>query len=303
MCVLILVFFVYYIIKNFNDFNSITFINPYLLFPLFFIGLFQLGCYGLITKYALEPFKIKLKFKEWFGLISITNFYNTITPFRGGLIAKAIYLKRRYSLPYLNFASTWIGIYLFILLVTSGIGLISVLLVYLQYSIFNKIVLLFFLAFFVPIFVFIFFASNFNKKTNKLFAKISDLVYSWRNIKKDYNLLAKVFVTTLLALFLSALSSILYYHVFGIEISFTQSLFLIAASNLYFVTQVTPGNLGVNEAFSIFFGLTLGITPAQSLAVSILARLLNLLIVSLFGSYYTYVLLKESPRKFLQKDR
>ena len=87
--ILLVTLFIYYLKNHLSDFKQIALINPIYLIPLVIISLIVSITNGLIVKYLAEPFKIKLKFKEWFGLSVITSFYNMITPFRGGLAAKA----------------------------------------------------------------------------------------------------------------------------------------------------------------------------------------------------------------------
>src|SRR3989338_8431930 len=137
--IVIIAFFIYYIYNNFNSFKTLEFQNPWLLIPLVFITLFSLLLYGFVYKIMLEPFSIKLKLKEWFGLICANNFYNLITPFRGGMIARAVYLKKKYQFSYTNFLSTMVGFYAIQYWIFSFLGILTLILVVSCIAIFNLI--------------------------------------------------------------------------------------------------------------------------------------------------------------------
>lgn len=301
--IFILVFFTYYISTNINDFASLRLGNSQLLIPLFIIAILNLILYGFANKIVLEPFKINLEFKEWFGLISITNFYNAITPFRGGIFARAFYLKKKYSLSYTRFVTSWFGAYTLILMITSFIGLIGLIPLYVYKTNFNPLIFFIFLMFFIPTFFVLFFAPTFKKKGNKLYDIFVEMADSWNSVKGNKRIVLFFVVNTLITLSLNVYFTLICYKFFGITLNISQSLLLVVIGSLSFVAQITPGNLGVSEIINVFVGLTIGITPAQAIATSILSRIINLIVVSILGSYYTYVLLRESPIEFLEESK
>ena len=123
--IIIISLFAYYIYAHFSEFKELSFENPSLVLPLIALSLINSLLGGIILKYLMEPFNINLKFKEWFGLSVITTFYNTITPFRGGMIAKAVYLKNKHKFSYTNFLATISGIYVINFFAESLVGLLS----------------------------------------------------------------------------------------------------------------------------------------------------------------------------------
>ncbi|MEN6475599.1 MAG: hypothetical protein ABFD81_16415, partial [Syntrophaceae bacterium] len=69
------------------------------------LRVFYTGTYGLFLKIATEKFSVHLGAKEWFGLPFVTTLGNQLTPFAGGVIVRALYLKQRHALPYATFGT------------------------------------------------------------------------------------------------------------------------------------------------------------------------------------------------------
>src|SRR3989338_9567301 len=90
----LLIFFAYrYVSQNIDDFRSITIKNPFFIFILFILSFISYYLNGFSTKILLAPLNVKLNNNEAFGTSVLTGFYNMITPFRGGIAARAVYEK------------------------------------------------------------------------------------------------------------------------------------------------------------------------------------------------------------------
>lgn len=295
--ILIAALFAYYISSHFHEFKQLSLANPWLVIPLIIISLLVSLSLGIILKYLVEPFGIKLKFKEWFGLSVITSFYNTITPFRGGMAARAIYLKKKHNLPYTNFLATLSGIYVINFFAESLIGLISLGLIYLEYGLFNIVIFLIFIGFFIPTLFIILFSPKLPETRYEFANKVIRIANGWHMIRGNKKIVFVVSIVTLTQIFLSAIGLILSYEVFDINIGMTKALFLVSISLLGIVISITPGSLGIAEAISVFSALIIGITPAQSLSVAILGRIIGMITIFTLGPIYSYILLKHRPKK------
>jgi uncharacterized protein (TIRG00374 family) len=294
--ILIVALFIYYIKNHVSDFRQIALINPGYLIPLVILGLIISYTNGLIIKYLVESFKIKLKFKEWFGLSIITSFYNTIMPFRGGLIAKAAYLKKKHSFPYTHFLSTLAGVYVINFLAASLLGLISLGILYLTKGIFNWIVFLIFLAFFLPLLFIVLFSPVFPETKNNFINKFIKVMNGWHTIRKNRKIVILASLVIIAQILLSSVGAIIAYGIFGIKLAFISSLFLSSISVLGIIISITPGALGIAEAISVFSALIIGITPVQSLSVAILGRVVSVITIFTLGPIFSYLLLKHKPK-------
>ena len=137
LLIVILGLFLYYFKLNISDFREIRIVNFNYIIYLFLASSSAFLFLGWINKYHLIPFDIKLSFKEWFGLAAITSFYNVITPFRGGLAARAAYLKRKRGLNYSHFLSSLAALGVMMFIAPCVIGIITLLLLRERYGQFN----------------------------------------------------------------------------------------------------------------------------------------------------------------------
>ena len=289
---ILLIWLFYYIKTHFADFRQLSLVNPIYIVYFITINLIFSFTNGLVIKYLVEPFKIKLLFKEWFGLSVITTFYNAITPFRGGAIARAVYLKKKHDFSYANFLATLSGIYVINLLAASLLGLLSLILIYIKYKISSTIVLLIFLAFFLPTLFIVLFSPVMPEGKNFFANKLAKVINGWHLIRKNKKITLMISSTIAAQLLLGVLGTILAYGIFGVELGFAKSLFLVSISYLSIVISITPGALGISEAVQVFSAMVVGIMPAQSIAVAILGRAVSTLVLLALGPVFSYVLLK-----------
>lgn len=295
--VIILAFFTYYIYSHWTDFTQIKIIKPWLIIPLVIITLLIAVTNGLITKYIVEPFGIKLRIKEWFGLSTITTFYNTIMPFRGGLIARAAYLKDRHRFPFTDFIATMAGIYVINFLVGSFLGLASLLVLHLQYNIFNPIVTLIFAGIFLISLIITIFSPKLPEFKNKWLNRIIKVINGWHMIKNNKKIIKVSFLVMIAQLVLSAIATSITYSMFSINVSFVKALYLACLGSFSILVGITPAGLGISEAIAVFSAIVIGISPTQSLPVAIFSRVLGTIIIFILGPIFSYILIQHKPAK------
>ena len=292
--ILTLTLMIYYIANNYQTFkNNILSINP-VYFPIILI-LFLLGTIagGLIIKYLLQPFKIKLKLKEWFGLTLVTSFYNTITPFRGGLMAKAAYLKKKYDFSYTHFVSAMSGIYIVNFLVASLLGLLALYIIYVNKHIFNLLIFIAFLIILIPSLLIILLSPKVKNNKNKLLNSFVNVINGWHIIKKDKKIIFISALVMIAQLLISAATTLLVYYTIGVKLNFFESLFITSIGLIVSFFSITPGGLGVTEAVAVFSAFIIGITPDQSLTVAIIQRALSTIFIFILGPIFVYQLIKK----------
>lgn len=295
--IIILFFFVLYIKNHISDFKQLSIVNPLYILPLFVLAFIYSINNGLVIKYLLEPFKIKMNFKEWFGLSVVTSFYNMITPFRGGAISRAVYLKTKHNFSYTNFLATLSGIYVINFIIASFLGLIS--LIYLHYTenIFNLLVTLILLFFFIPLLIIVLLSPRFPETKSNFLNKFIGVLNGWNLIRKNRKVVLLVSLIYIFQITLFSIAGILSYNVFGISISFAGALFLASIGSLTILIAITPSGLGIVEAVAVFSALVIGITPAQSLSVAIIGRVIGMSIIFILGPIFSYTLMRGLKEK------
>ncbi|MDO8460593.1 MAG: lysylphosphatidylglycerol synthase transmembrane domain-containing protein [Nanoarchaeota archaeon] len=289
--------FIYYIYRNFGDFKAMSVVSPLWIIVLGVIFALNLYMNGYLLDTLMRPFGVKLKFKESFGLATLTNFYNMITPFRGGMAARAVYLKKKHDFTYVDFLATLSAIYVVIFLVGSVAGLVSMFAIWRLYGVFNWVIFSLFAGIFVVLLGIVAFSPRFPEGSNKWGRRIVKVVNGWHLIKNNRKI---IFVTAVVAgvqLILGTFGNMVAYHVFGIQLEFWKALFISAVSSLSILVAVTPGNLGVGDAISVFSANLVGVGLTEAVAATVLGRAVNLLVIFILGPIFSWVLLREKSEK------
>ncbi|MBT3409029.1 flippase-like domain-containing protein [Candidatus Woesearchaeota archaeon] len=286
--ILIITYLIYHIKNNLQNFKQLTITNPLYLIPLIILFLLFLYLNGMMLKTLMKPFQIKLKNNEAFGLAIVTNFYNLITPFRGGAAARAIYLKKKHDFPYVHFLATLSAIYILIFLVSSLTGIFSMLTLQ-EKSIPILLALSIFTIFLLSIIIF---SPKIKEKSNKWLNRFIKVINGWHLIKNNKKIIIITILISLIQVFLIALNNLIAYHIFGIQITLAKALFIAAISNLSIIIAITPGNLGIGDAINIFTANIIGIPLTEAIAATILLRAVNLAIIFILGPIYSYKLIK-----------
>jgi len=278
-------------------FSTLRLVNSWMIIILGLIVLINSTLNGLVTDALVSVFGIRLSVKEWFGLSIITTFYNTFTPFRGGMMARAAYLKEKHNFPYTNFLAALMGTYVIDFMVYSLFGLISLILLYNEMKVFSWIVLLIFLAFFIPLLIILVFSPSFMESRNKYLNKIIRVLNGWNLIRKNRRMVATSFIRNILQVIIMTTGTLLSYSIFGIHISIAAALFLTTLGLLGMIISIAPAGLGIPQVIAIFSALVINISPAQSLPVSLLNSAVLILIVFSLGPIFSYLLIKHKPKE------
>ncbi|MBT3408877.1 flippase-like domain-containing protein [Candidatus Woesearchaeota archaeon] len=288
--IIIITYLIYYINNNLQNFKQLTLTNPIYLIPLMIISFIFIYSNGIILKTLMRPFQIKLKNNESFGLAIITNFYNLITPFKGGAAARAIYLRKKHDFPYVNFLATLSAIYILIFLVSSLTGIFSMLTLQ-EKSTPILVALTIFIIFLLSIIIF---SPKIKENSNKWLNRFIKVINGWHLIKNNKKIITITIIISLIQVLLTAFNNLIAYQIFGIEITLAKALFIAAISNLSIIIAITPGNLGIGDAINVFTANIVGIPLTEAIATTMLLRAVNLAIIFILGPIYSYKLIKKN---------
>ena len=288
----IILFLINYIKNNIESFKQLTITNPLYLIPLIILFIIFLYTNGIILKVLMKPFNINIKTKEAFGLATITNFYNLITPLRGGAAARAVYLKKKHNFAYVNFLATLSAIYIIIFLISSLTGIISMLFILNKYQLFNKLIFALLSIITIVLLSIIIFSPKQKEVKNKWLNRFIKVINGWHLIKNDKKIIITTAIASIIQVAIATTQYLIVYHMFGIDIGITKALFISAISNLAILVAITPGNLGIGDAINVFSANIIGIPLTEAIAATILIRVVNLVIILILGPIFTYYLLK-----------
>jgi len=290
----------YFIYKYRENFSDISIQNYFLIIPLAVLTILFFTSNGIVTKIIIKAFKINLSFKEWFGLSTINTLGNYISPFRGGSISNALYLKKKYSFSYNSFISMLSGIYIIVFWINSLIGIIAIIFTNIFYDIFSLPILIIFSVSFIFLSIVILISPQIPLSKSKFINQFIKVINDWNIIRKKLDIVIKLSIIALLNIILMTAMSYFEFQLIGIEVKLLKLLVIALFSTFSIFLSITPASLGIREAFSIYSGQLLGIPVAQLLAISIIDRLINFILALFLGLYFSNKLLNKSFKKKAQ---
>ena len=248
--------FIFYAVKNPKLWTQLSQVNIFIVILLIALYFLSLGAIVLVYYYTLELCNVKMPSRENFRLTAYSLIINFFGPLQSGPGFRAVYLKAKYKLTFKRFILASLLYYLFF-------GVISVFFA-LSGSAYWRWSLLF-----LPL-VIIFVAVVF--KTNIPF------VGKWLN-KKDgtslnmsYPIITKLAIATLLQVILVSAIYFIELKTVSSTISLRQAISYSGVANLTIFVAITPGGIGIREAFLLLSQKLHHIPPHTIIAASFLDR-------------------------------
>jgi len=280
-----------YIRNHSKDFAKLRIVSPWFFLILLVLAFLIILLNGLVRKYILKVYGLKTKMKVWFGLSAITTFYNTITPFRGGAIVEATYLKKKHDFGITHYLSGFAAQYIIAFFLAGIIGIITMIYLRVTRGLFSLPIFLVFLTIVIIIIIMTFIPII--KETKKeAINKLIRVINGWHEVRKNKKLVRYIILFSVIELVVEGIRLILQFSIIGVKISFIEGMFLSTLYYLGFLIAITPGGLGIQEAIIVLSAGMLGINPAQSIAASVIGRAMLALLLFVIGPIYSYKLLK-----------
>jgi uncharacterized membrane protein YbhN (UPF0104 family) len=276
------------------EFAGLEIVHPRLIWPLLSAALLNMTAIGLQLRYLVRPFGVRLAPREWFGLSVVTAFYNMLTPFRGGMLAKAAYLHRRHELSLSGFLALTAGVSIVNVCVAGVLGLAGLWLGG-HGGQASAALTVFFAVTAAASLALMALAPRFGAVENPVLARLARVAHGWRVIRDDGAVLAMTALAGGLHHLLVAVATSLSFALIGVRVDAGSCLVLASLVLLSVFVGITPAGLGVVEAVAVFGGVALGITPAQSLAAALARRLVFSAAALVLGPCFTFTLLRERP--------
>jgi uncharacterized membrane protein YbhN (UPF0104 family) len=283
-----------YLRANWELLSSLSNISLASTFWLIVTRLLFIGTSGLFLQASLAKFEVQLSLKEWFGLAIVTTLGNYLTPFSGGMVARATYLKYRYTFPYSQFVAVLIANYLVSFWVVGVIGL-GALLLFVETTQFYWQVMLFFLVVIVAISLLTCLPTIKLPDKSRWIRLLNNSLEGWYIVKNDKPLLAKLIVYTLINILLNGVSFWVAYEALGLSVSFAAALLIGLLTVFSIFLNITPGNLGVQEGVIGLSSVFLGAGMGQGLLVAFLIRAATIIVAFTLGPIFSFLLAQELP--------
>jgi uncharacterized protein (TIRG00374 family) len=287
----VLVFFGY-IAKNIEQFEAIFDLSLSRLLLMIIFAIATLVTNGLVNLILYRAVGIPTTINESIGLAAVSTLANQL-PFTGGVIAKAVYLKRRYGTSYGRYLSATVT--LFILFVTANglVGLLATAYIALYQS--TKVpvpIILSFLAMSLGILLLQipFERLNFNARWHTRFVQLNA---GWKLLKTQKMDLVKLLALQILLIWIFAYRFQLSFAALSQTIPFVYLVIFSSATILTQIVSITPGGLGIREGIVAGLALLLGFDASISVVATALDRLVATTLIIATGIIYTYLLSKK----------
>ncbi len=266
--VLVLILFMIYFLLNTEQFKPVLDVSIYLLAlaAAGYIG--GVLANGLFIKFILEPFNKFIAVKEAFYVSVISSIGNYFAPAGTGFLIRAVYLRKKHGLAYSEFISTLSGNYVLVFLVSSFVGLISLLTLRQYYGIqWLALFILFGLLFIATLLIVLF-----RPKLREAGGRIYRVINGWNKIASNRGLILKLLGLTCINLLLTVAIYWAIVQSIGLSISSPALLLFSVLGTFSVFVNITPANLGIKEAIYIFSASILGFTAGEMILIALLDR-------------------------------
>ena len=252
---------------------------------------------AMILKILLNSFQISLSVKECLSISSLAGIGNFLTALRGGTIGKAVYLKKKYTFPYMTFIAATSAIALINLNLAAFTGVIAILLI--GYSSHSLLAVL--LAFFVAVnllFCFLLFSpGKVGTCRWKIFDRLSAIAKGLDLIRKDTTLVIKISFLLFVNFILSISELALSYRAFSIDVSLVEVILIDTISIFSEIIKVLPANLGIYEGSVALSSQILSVGFSEGLLAAGLVRVVSICVMLTFGLILGLRLLLGKPKE------
>jgi uncharacterized membrane protein YbhN (UPF0104 family) len=268
---------------------NISLVNALLLIAL---TVMLTGTNGFFLKAFAAKFGIGLCLSEWFGLAMITTMGNHLTPFPGGMIARATYLKHRHAFPYTKFITLITANYLVIFWVVGMAGALTMIIFYNSNRFFWQVTL-FFVSLIIAISGLVILRTVNLRGNSRLVELINAALDGWNLIKNDKALLVKLITCSLINIILNGFLFLAAYSATGSAAPFTTALLVSLLSVFSILVRITPGNFGIQEAIISLSSEMAGAGAGIGLLVSLLIRAASLIPAFTLGPIFSFLLTRK----------
>ncbi len=238
-------------------------------------------CNGLYIKFALQAFQVELPAREWLSLTVATSLLNYVTPLRGGMVVRAVYLKAHYRFGYVDFLSTLSAMYLMYVFIYALLGLTGAALLGRQGAGGDPVVFAVLAAAATAAALLMFARVRLPRWRVFPFRQLARILDGWTLLRQQRAAFLKLMLTTLVFALLSVLEVELAASAVGVELSWPGVLLYSSGQNLAVLASLTPVALGIAEVVSIYLGTTLGYDTSQALMIQALLRVVPLALLLL----------------------
>ncbi|MDD5039547.1 MAG: lysylphosphatidylglycerol synthase transmembrane domain-containing protein [Patescibacteria group bacterium] len=247
---------------------------------------------GIQNTVLLRPFNIRLKTSEWFGVSVVNSFWNYL-PFQGGLVAKGLYLKRRYQFSYTEYLSMLTASYLITFFVVGIVGLAGLVaalwngftISWLPVAIYGGVVVLSFLVFAALVAA---------RRLGIRWSFAERFFQGVRILMQHRSVIWQSAFLNVVIIFLAALRLSIASNALGYDISIFFYILVGPITLLATFTSITPGGLVIREALVGAFAAWFAVNVSDSVTAAVLDRGISMIWIFALGIVFNYYLSRQA---------
>ncbi len=290
----VIIFLGWYLYKNQDSFQAIKNISWQQIVLIVLLDFAAFFVNAVMNYFMLKRLEPRISFIDCYGLQYANSMLNKILPtIGGGATFKALFLKRKYDLPYSQFVSVITGLYIISFITTSLLGLICILIIYLQLRIMNWVLVLAFILFLLPSLGIIIFTPKIPESDKRIVKTLSRVITGWNTIKQDKRSLLFYALCFLILLFLTAAQTMVSYQALAVKTSFVPMLLLSSTTIILQVLSFTPDGIGIKEGIFVFTGNLVQIPDNILVLGSLVVRAVTMVTTGIIGAICYLILLRE----------
>lgn len=283
--------------------SSLAILKDIVVENLLIITTFSFGTFLFLAiqfKLLLEIFCLDLRFKEWFGLTVINTMISYYTPVRGGLVARAYYLNRKYNLSYSRYAALLGGSYSINFFVASLGTIFFILSAGLYSGFFNQNILrlgagLLFGTVVANVLLFKLCSRMTSFKLGKYGQVLGDVAEGVALFRKRPLLVAKIALVQFCVIVIMGGKLYWSFEAIGKTVGLLDILAVQCLVTFSMLVSITPGNLGIKEGVIGLLASQFGVPFADAVLAASVDRGVSMFTTFLFGLIYSKILLCNEP--------
>jgi uncharacterized membrane protein YbhN (UPF0104 family) len=249
--------------------------------------------YAWCNNVVVGIFGIRLRVREWFGLSMVGAMANMVAPFSAGSGLRAVYMKRRYDLPYTHFASCVVAPLLIATLVNSTLGLAALAILGLGGATVSIALAAAVGAAFVSSLGMVLWPFRALPSGGRWVQRLASALRGWHMVVGHRRALLQLAAWMAAATFLLTAVYYLTLDAISVKVPWTVCLVMASCGSIVRLANITPGGLGVYEGVLTLTSSSFAMPASAGMMAALIHRLLSSVIILVTGVVYSHVLSRE----------
>ncbi len=283
--IVVISIFIFYVQQNWDRILQLADISGWTLALLCVLVLITISQNGLVNYLLYQSMNVKINYFLSFGLAIVNTLANQL-PLSGGLIAKGLYLSKKYKLPISKYLSATGALFICFLSTNGVIGLIALWYLNSYQGKYIPYYLILGFGLMTLSIIVLFFPIKNIRIPEKYHKYVADFASGWKVLIIRKWLLIKLISIQLLSILTIALRYKIALKAFSQDVTIIESLLIASATILTRLVSIAPGGLGVREGLAASIAVILGFDPVISIVAVGLDRLISTILIIFLGIYF-----------------